>query len=68
MIRGAGKAALDEGNVEDGAVEVDKLEEVTLQGQGVVIVCLGPAMLKVTFKVTNPITIYGGNIINNIIL
>ena len=47
VIRGAGKAALDEGNVEDGAVEVDKLEEVTLQGQGVVIVSLGPAMLKV---------------------
>ena len=44
VIRGAGKAALDEGDVEDGAVEVDKLEEVTLQRQGVVIVCLGPAM------------------------
>ena len=67
MIRAAGKAALDEGNVEDGAVEVDKLEEVTLQGQGVIIVSLGPAMLKVAFKVTNPITINGGNIINNII-
>ena len=34
-----------EGQVEDGAVEVYKLEQITLQSQRVVVVGLGPEML-----------------------
>ena len=38
------ETSFEECQVEDGAVEVDKLEQIALQGQGVVVVRLGSEM------------------------
>ena len=40
------ETSFEECQVEDGAVEVDKLEQIALQGQGVVVVRLGSEMFK----------------------
>ena len=41
----AGQSSLEEGEIKNGTVEVDKLEEVTLEGQSVVVVGLSPEQI-----------------------
>ena len=42
----AGQSSLEEGEIENGTVEVDKLEEVTLESQSVVVVGLSPEQIR----------------------